>query len=202
MRVVAYKGCQFSLDLMAGLHARHEEGHWRIASELCLVQGHAQALDRGLRGSPTILVDGREFQAWRHGPAGIYCRAYLGPRGFSPVPNIDDLLAGRDGRNDPPIATPPILERGDQVFPTLFASDWCPQSQASRCFWQEAADMAGCRLRTLDADTSEGRRMMLRSDVAGVPCLLVSPSRRIYGIPMSLTRAADFLQKRYVRHAG
>lgn len=189
--VIAFKGCQFSMDIMAGLEILDREKTWRVDSELLLVRNIAQAKSMGLYGSPTIIVDGREYQDWRRGPAGLYCRAYLTPRGFSPCPDPRDVLSGRDHIDELALQNRETIE---PLYPTLFAAAWCPQSQATRRFWQEAAGIANCPLRVLDADSREGTRQMLRLGLAGVPCLMASPTRFVYGTPASLTRAADFLR--------
>ena len=198
VRILAYKGCQFTMDLLNAIYVLNRDHGDCVSSELELVQSLGQARMMGLYGSPTILVDGREYQDWWRGPAGLYCRAYVTPHGFRPYPDLDDLLSGRDHLDELTIRNRGSIE---PVYPTLFAANWCPQSQATRRFWQEAAGIAGCRLRVLDVDSSEGARQMLRMDVSGVPCLMASPTRFVYGTPASLTRAADFLKALHDRRS-
>lgn len=43
------------------------------------------------RGSPTILVDGRDVFAQGDEPVGLSCRVYMTPQGPSGVPTLDQL---------------------------------------------------------------------------------------------------------------
>lgn len=81
-----------------------------------------------------------------------------------------------------------------QVFPTLLTADWCPLSRAAGAFWIEAAGSARRRLRLLDAASREGIRFMAAMGVAGVPCLVLSPSSMIYGLDISRAEAAAVLK--------
>ena len=79
------------------------------------------------------------------------------------------------------------------VFPTLVTANWCPLSRAAGAFWIEAAGSARRRLRLLDAASREGVRFMAAMGVAGVPCMVLSPSLLIYGLDMSRSEAAAAL---------
>jgi hypothetical protein len=45
------------------------------------------------RGSPTILVDGRDVFAEGHEPGGLSCRVYQTPEGLAGAPTLDQLRA-------------------------------------------------------------------------------------------------------------
>lgn len=47
----------------------------------------------GVRGSPTILVDGRDVFAGGHEPVGLSCRVYQTPEGPAGAPTVDQLRA-------------------------------------------------------------------------------------------------------------
>lgn len=47
----------------------------------------------GFRGSPTILVDGRDVFAEGHEPVGLSCRVYQTPDGPSGAPTVEQLRA-------------------------------------------------------------------------------------------------------------
>lgn len=49
------------------------------------------AVRRAFRGSPTILVDGRDVFATGDEPVGLSCRIYQTPEGPSGVPTADQL---------------------------------------------------------------------------------------------------------------
>ena len=56
------------------------------------VTSEAQAEALGFRGSPTILVDGRDPFAEAGAPVGLSCRVYRGAGGVSGAPTVDELL--------------------------------------------------------------------------------------------------------------
>ena len=70
-----------------------------LADELELTIVHAKvdspeaAVRRRFRGSPTILVDGRDVFATGDEPVGLSCRLYQTPDGPSGVPTADQLRA-------------------------------------------------------------------------------------------------------------
>jgi hypothetical protein len=56
-----------------------------------LVTTPEQAERAGLRGSPTILVNGRDPFARPEDPVGLSCRIYRGPSGVEHAPTVDQL---------------------------------------------------------------------------------------------------------------
>jgi len=81
------------------------------------------------------------------------------------------------------------------AYPTLLAADWCPLSKAAGAFWKEAAHIAGSRLRLLTIDSEEGVRLATTENIAGVPCLVLSPTRRFYGLDLSRSEATELLSR-------
>ncbi len=57
------------------------------------VETPEQAEAMGFRGSPTILVDGRDVFAEGHEPVGLSCRVYQTPDGPSGAPTVEQLRA-------------------------------------------------------------------------------------------------------------
>jgi hypothetical protein len=55
------------------------------------IESPSQAEMMGFRGSPTILISGRDPFADPHAPVGLSCRVYRTQRGPSGSPSIDDL---------------------------------------------------------------------------------------------------------------
>lgn len=53
----------------------------------------AEAEQVGFRGSPTILVDGRDVFAEGHEPVGLACRVYQTPEGPAGAPTLHQLRA-------------------------------------------------------------------------------------------------------------
>ncbi|MHB8467805.1 MAG: thioredoxin family protein [Acidimicrobiales bacterium] len=47
----------------------------------------------GFRGSPTILIDGRDPFAQPDAPVGLSCRIYRTDRGVEPSPTVEQLVA-------------------------------------------------------------------------------------------------------------
>jgi hypothetical protein len=46
----------------------------------------------GFRGSPTVLVDGRDPFADRQAPVGLSCRVYSTPEGLAGAPTVAQLI--------------------------------------------------------------------------------------------------------------
>jgi hypothetical protein len=82
--------------------------NWRIAEErlraalddagapdaalsLERVATHEQASRLGFRGSPTILIDGRDPFADERADIGLACRVYATPEGLQGAPTLDQL---------------------------------------------------------------------------------------------------------------
>lgn len=51
----------------------------------------------GMRGSPTVLIDGRDPFAGGAGPAAMSCRLYRSDTGFSGVPTVSQLVEALGG---------------------------------------------------------------------------------------------------------
>lgn len=52
-----------------------------------------EAVSVGFRGSPTVLVDGRDPFAEPDSPIGLSCRVYRSGNGLACSPTVDQLLA-------------------------------------------------------------------------------------------------------------
>ena len=57
------------------------------------VETHEEAARLGFRGSPTILVDGRDPFADESTPVGLACRVYATGDGLQGAPTLDQLRA-------------------------------------------------------------------------------------------------------------
>jgi hypothetical protein len=98
--------------MMAGMHVRllyfEDCPHWRLARSglrealaglgreapavTCeLVSTPEQAEETGFRGSPTILVDGRDPFAGAGDPIGLTCRIYRSATGVEFSPTVEQL---------------------------------------------------------------------------------------------------------------
>ena len=56
------------------------------------VQSSEEAKRLGMRGSPAILIDGRDPFARADDPATLSCRLYPGDGGFSGAPTVEQLV--------------------------------------------------------------------------------------------------------------
>jgi hypothetical protein len=72
IKLVTFRGCQSTIDFYDLLEDGIVEDGLDITVEMVQVPSPEAAEDYGLRGSPTILVDGAEYQKARRGPAGFY----------------------------------------------------------------------------------------------------------------------------------
>jgi len=72
VQLITFKGCQSTIDF------RNELENARIIKvkkpivEMTVVSSQKKARKEGLYGSPTILVNGIEYQKERRGPPGFY----------------------------------------------------------------------------------------------------------------------------------
>ncbi len=64
-----------------------------LTVERRLVQTPEEAEAAGFRGSPTILVDGRDPFATGDEPPGLACRIYQTPQGPQGAPTVEQLRA-------------------------------------------------------------------------------------------------------------
>jgi len=56
-----------------------------------------EATRLGMRGSPTILIDGRDPFVKAAGPPALACRMYHSEAGLSGAPTVDQLVQALDG---------------------------------------------------------------------------------------------------------
>jgi hypothetical protein len=70
--LITFKGCQSTMDFRDELEALVDRGAIDATVDLVIVSSPLDAARLELHGSPTILIDGIEYQAERHGPAGFY----------------------------------------------------------------------------------------------------------------------------------
>jgi hypothetical protein len=61
-----------------------------VCTRLAVELAEAEAL--GMRGSPTILIDGRDPFAIEDAPASISCRLYRSTTGMSGCPTVDEIV--------------------------------------------------------------------------------------------------------------
>ena len=52
----------------------------------------------------------------------------------------------------------------------------------------------GVTLRVVDAESEAGAQVMAAANVAGVPCCVAAPDRKLYGVYLSPEEAKAFLQ--------
>jgi hypothetical protein len=72
IKLVTFKGCQSTMDFRDQLEVLIDQGAIDATVELVIVQSPLDAARFELHGSPTILIDGIEYQRERHGPTGFY----------------------------------------------------------------------------------------------------------------------------------
>ena len=58
-------------------------------------QEHAERI--GFRGSPSVMVDGRDLFAGPDAPVGLSCRVYATPEGLSGAPTTEQLVDALSG---------------------------------------------------------------------------------------------------------
>lgn len=67
-------------------------GQERAEVRVRMVNSPAEAERLGFRGSPTVLVNGRDPFASDDSPAGLSCRVYETPHGLAGAPTVEQLV--------------------------------------------------------------------------------------------------------------
>lgn len=83
------EGCAGGRTVEARLAALAEE--LGLVVERRVVATAEEAAAAGFRGSPTILVDGRDPFAAEEGPVSLSCRLYPTPSGLQGAPTLEQL---------------------------------------------------------------------------------------------------------------
>ena len=193
LQIIAFKGCKTSIDFHENVYELIREEGMDVKLELISVPSTKEAMERGLFGSPTILIDGKEYQQERSGPIGFYCRTYLTSEGFRRYPLFHEIIAALEGN-------PPCFDYWKAPkdlfihYPTLITTRWCIFHDRAIKFWEDVADELNVNLRIVDVAAREGERTLLATNAGGVPCLLAAPERLFYGINISFSEAKSFLQ--------
>ncbi len=86
-----FEGCPNWTVADARLAALSDE--LEVTVERRLVETPEEAEAAGFRGSPTILVEGRDPFATGDEPAGLACRIYQTPEGPQGAPTVEQLRA-------------------------------------------------------------------------------------------------------------
>jgi len=72
IQLITFKGCQSTIDFRNKLENVRTIKWKYLRVEMKIVLSETIALKEGLYGSPTILIDGIEYQKERRGPPGFY----------------------------------------------------------------------------------------------------------------------------------
>jgi hypothetical protein len=72
IQLITFKGCQTTIELRSQLETLTNRGEINAQVETIIVASPNEAEKAGLFGSPTMLVNGIEYQQARRGPAGFY----------------------------------------------------------------------------------------------------------------------------------
>jgi hypothetical protein len=72
VELITFKGCQSTVDFRDSLESLVADQGLDLEVELNIVPSPAESESSGLYGSPTIVIDGQDFQSARRGPAGFY----------------------------------------------------------------------------------------------------------------------------------
>ena len=72
IQLITFKGCQSTIDFRNKLENIRPVKGKKYKVEMNIVFSRTKARKEGLYGSPTILIDGIEYQKERRGPPGFY----------------------------------------------------------------------------------------------------------------------------------
>jgi glutaredoxin len=60
--------------------------------------------------------------------------------------------------------------------------EWCPFSVTAASFWGDIAEEVGIELQVVSIESEKGERLSASINATGVPCLIVSQDKVIYGV--------------------
>ncbi|MBT8200443.1 MAG: thioredoxin family protein [Acidimicrobiia bacterium] len=92
-----FNGCPNWLEAVENVEQAIERGGLESEVQLQLITSPEQAEALGFRGSPTILIDGRDPFADSNAPVGLSCRIYQTPQGPAGSPTVGQLTAVLSG---------------------------------------------------------------------------------------------------------
>jgi hypothetical protein len=95
VELLYFKGCPNWRAADQRLHTLAREQGFKVQHRLVSTPEEAKA--REFRGSPTIMVDGRDLFAGGDEPIGLSCRLYRTPDGPAGAPTVDMLRAALAG---------------------------------------------------------------------------------------------------------
>ncbi len=95
-----FDGCPNWRDVDQELRALSDELGFEL--ERRRVDTPEQAESLVFRGSPTVLVDGRDPFARGDEPTGLACRVYVAPDGLRPAPTLEQLREALRGARTGP----------------------------------------------------------------------------------------------------
>lgn len=72
IEIITFKGCESALDLRDLVEDLINTLNLQMELKLTITASGDTAKETGLYGSPTLLIDGKEYQMERRGPAGFY----------------------------------------------------------------------------------------------------------------------------------
>jgi hypothetical protein len=99
--VVYFDGCPHWILAHERLErAVGDAGVGHVDVDLVSVATREEALDRGMRGSPTILIDGADPFPEAGVPLGMSCRIYTTEHGMNGAPSIAQLIEALRGAYD------------------------------------------------------------------------------------------------------
>ncbi|NNC41655.1 MAG: thioredoxin family protein [Acidimicrobiia bacterium] len=92
-----FNGCPNWLEAVENVEQAIERGGLESEVQLQLITSPEQAEALEFRGSPTILIDGRDPFADSNAPVGLSCRIYQTPQGPAGSPTVEQLTAVLSG---------------------------------------------------------------------------------------------------------
>jgi 2-hydroxychromene-2-carboxylate isomerase len=72
IEIIAFKGCESALNLRDQVEDLVDTENLETEVKLTIAASRDKAKEIGLFGSPTLRIDGQEYQMERRGPAGFY----------------------------------------------------------------------------------------------------------------------------------
>lgn len=186
--IKSFAGCPVSEDLLRELEGLAKINGFELSHDKVFRADDSG--EKGLYGTPTIIINGKEYQGERRGAAGIYCRNFVTPDGIKNYPHVEDVLRvaeGLPGIEHNKTDTEPLQ------FPVLLVSQDCVFTKPAKNFWSKVADEAGVELHVVIIEKNQ--TAVEEYSASGLPCLAVKKGENYYGFHFSHQEGRNILHQ-------
>lgn len=187
VEIITFSGCPTGERLYKELKKSCDAE--KIDIKKTVLTSAEEASEYGLYGTPSIRVNGQNYQEENCRQKGVYCRLFDTESGKLGYPDVEDIIACCENSSRKNVA-----EKGREekiLYPLLMISRSCAFTKAAKNLWSMLGDEVGGNVHTVDIE--ENNEVAQRLDIGGVPCLVTGPGKHYYGIHFTHSEAKTIL---------